>query len=180
MHSKLPCATRSAARSPVSASWFRAPVTSGRRWPAGLVDAGALVAVADIDTNRAAGVAARIGATTVESEVAHAQLCDVFAPCASARVLDAQSISELRCTVVVGAANDVLADRAHATLLAERGITYVPDFLSNAGGVIQIHAERASWSRAQLATALAGIGSRTTELLKRPKMTTFCPWWWPK
>jgi leucine dehydrogenase len=71
----------------------------------------------------------------------------------------------LQCTLVVGAANDVLADRAHAKLLAERGITYVPDFLSNAGGVIQIHAERAGWSQEQLATALAGIGSRTTELL---------------
>jgi leucine dehydrogenase len=130
-----------------------------------LVDAGALVAVADVDTDRAADVASRIGATTVEPELAHAQQCDVFAPCASARVLDAQSITELQCTLVVGAANDVLADRAHAKLLAERGITYVPDFLSNAGGVIQIHAERAGWSQEQLATALAGIGSRTTELL---------------
>ena len=67
---------------------------------------------------------------------------------------------------MVGAANDVLADRADATLLAERGITYVPDFLSNAGGVIHIHAERARWNQAQLDTALAGIGSRTTELLE--------------
>ena len=98
--------------------------------------------------------------------MAHAQLCDVFAPCASARVLNPRSIAELRCTLVVGAANDVLADRANAALLAERGITYVPDFLSNAGGVIHIHAERARWDHAELATALAGIGRRTTELLE--------------
>ena len=68
---------------------------------------------------------------------------------------------------MVGAANDVLADRADGTLLAERGIVYVPDFLSNAGGVIHIHAERAGWNEAQLATALAGIGRRTTELLEQ-------------
>jgi leucine dehydrogenase len=131
-----------------------------------LAMAGAVVAVADIDSERAAEVALRVGGTTVKPEVAHAQACDVFAPCASAQILNPRSIAELRCALVVGAANDALADRAGATLLAARGITYVPDFLSNAGGVIHIHAERAGWNEAQLATALAGIGRRTTELLE--------------
>jgi leucine dehydrogenase len=131
-----------------------------------LATAGALVAVADVDSERAAKVARLAGATTIEPDAAHAQACDVFAPCASARILNPRSIAELRCALVVGAANDVLADRADATLLAERGITYVPDFLSNAGGVIHIHAERARWNQAQLATALALIGRRTTELLE--------------
>jgi leucine dehydrogenase len=130
-----------------------------------LASAGALVAIADVDRVRAAEVARRVGATTVHPEEAHAQACDVFAPCASARILNPRTIAELRCTLVVGAANDVLAGRPDAALLAERGITYVPDFLSNAGGVIHIHAERAGWNHAQLATALAGIGNRTTALL---------------
>lgn len=132
-----------------------------------LAKAGALVAVADVDSKRAAEVARRVGGTTVKPELAHAHACDVFAPCASARILNPQSIVELRCALVVGAANDVLAERTDGTLLAERGITYVPDFLSNAGGVIHIHAERAGWNEAQLATALAGIGRRTTELLDK-------------
>jgi leucine dehydrogenase len=132
-----------------------------------LAKAGARVAVADVDSKRAAEVAWRVGGTTVEPELAHAQACDVFAPCAAARILNPQSIVELRCALVVGAANDVLAERTDGTLLAERGITYVPDFLSNAGGVIHIHAERAGWNEAQLATALAGIGRRTTELLDK-------------
>jgi leucine dehydrogenase len=131
-----------------------------------LTDAGAVVAIADVNLQRAAAVARRIGITTVDPDVAHAQACDVFAPCASARILNPRSIGELRCALVVGAANDVLANRADATLLAEQGITYVPDFLSNAGGVIHIHAERARWNEAQLNTALAGIGRRTTELLE--------------
>jgi leucine dehydrogenase len=130
-----------------------------------LAGAGALVAVTDVDSARAAKVAGQVNAETVKPEVAHAHACDVFAPCASARILNSHSIAELRCALVVGAANDVLADRADATLLAERGITYVPDFLSNAGGVIHIHAERAGWNQAQLVTALAGIGRRTSELL---------------
>lgn len=132
-----------------------------------LANAGALVAVADIDPKRAAEVARRVGGTTAKPEVAHAEACDVFAPCASAQILNPRSIAELRCALVVGAANDVLADRADGTLLAERGIAYVPDFISNAGGVIHIHAERAGWDEAQLAAALAGIGRRTTELLEQ-------------
>ncbi len=132
-----------------------------------LAKSGALVAVADVDSRRAAEVAQRVGGTTVTPELAHAQPCEVFAPCASARILTPQSIVELRCALVVGAANDVLAERSDGRLLAERGITYVPDFLSNAGGVIHIHAERAGWNEAQLATALAGIGRRTTELLQK-------------
>jgi leucine dehydrogenase len=131
-----------------------------------LTTAGAIVAVADVDSVRAAAVARRVGAATVPPEVAHAEACDVFAPCASARILNPRSIAELRCALVVGAANDVLADRGDAALLADRGITYVPDFLSNAGGVIHIHAERARWNEAQLATALAGIGRRTADLLE--------------
>jgi leucine dehydrogenase len=130
-----------------------------------LAAAGALVVVADVNPLRAAEVARRVGGTTVDPGVAHAEACDVFAPCASARVLFAESIAELRCDLVVGAANDVLSDRTAATLLAERGITYVPDFLSNAGGVIHIHSERVGWNAEQLMAALAAIGRRTTELL---------------
>jgi leucine dehydrogenase len=130
-----------------------------------LGEAGALVAVADVDAARAADVARRCGGVTVSPDAAHAEECDVFAPCASARVLTPQSIGELRCALVVGAANDVLSDRSDAELLAGRGITYVPDFLSNAGGVIQIHAERAGWDAPHLTDALTRIGHRTTEVL---------------
>ncbi len=130
-----------------------------------LAAAGGLVAVADVNPVRAAEVARRVGGTTVDPGIAHAEPCDVFAPCASARILSAESIAELRCALVVGAANDVLSDRSAAVLMAERGITYVPDFVSNAGGVVHIHSERAGWSEEQLTAALAGIGRRTAELL---------------
>jgi leucine dehydrogenase len=99
----------------------------------------------------------------------------VFAPCAGARVLHAQSILELECQLVVGASNDVLAERADAELLARRGIVYVPDFVSNAGGVIQIHAERAEWEEARLMTALTAIGQRTSDLLVESDGTDTLP-----
>lgn len=133
-----------------------------------LADHGAHVAVTDIDPRRAAAVAERVGGIVVAPEEAHRHPCDVFTPCASARVLHPGSIAELRCTMVVGAANDMLATRSCADLLERRGILYVPDFLANAGGVICIHAERVGWDQGTLTAALEAIGQRTTELLAAP------------
>jgi leucine dehydrogenase len=131
-----------------------------------LADRGARVSVADVDGRRAEAVARQVGGTVVAPGPAHAVECDVFAPCASARVLHPQSIRQLRCAAVVGAANDVLAERSCAGLLAERGILYVPDFVSNAGGVLQIHAERTGWEPNRLDAALAEVGHRTADLLR--------------
>ena len=131
-----------------------------------LADRGALVGVADVDTRRADAVAQSVGGVVVSPEKAHARVCDVFAPCASARVLGPDSIDELRCRLVVGAANDVLAERSGAAALAHRDIVYVPDFVSNAGGVLQIHAERAGWDADRLDLSLAAIGRRTFDLLE--------------
>ena len=130
-----------------------------------LADRGALVGVADVDARRADAVARSVGGMVVPPERAHARACDVFAPCALARVLDHASIDELRCRLVVGAANDVLAARSCAEALAHRDIVYVPDFVSNAGGVLQIHAERAAWDADRLDLSLAAIGRRTFDLL---------------
>jgi leucine dehydrogenase len=136
---------------------------------------GARVSVSDIDGGRAAAVARRVGGTVVAPEVAHTIPSDVFAPCAAARVLHAASIDELDCALVVGAANDVLATRFCAELLARRGIVYVPDFVSNAGGVLQIHAERSGWERSRLAVALAAVGQRTSDLLDESVATHALP-----
>ncbi len=140
-----------------------------------LADRGAVLTVADVDGARAATVARRVGGTVVAPDSAHSVPCDVFAPCASARVLHAASIEELRCGLVVGAANDMLATRADAERLAGRGITYVPDFVANAGGVLQIHAERAGWDAGRLGLALDAIGRRTAELLDEAATTHSLP-----
>jgi leucine dehydrogenase len=131
-----------------------------------LADRDAVLTVADVDRARADAIAGGVGGSIVAPEHAHMVPCDVFAPCASARVLHPASIDELRCALVIGAANDVLAARDCAGLLAQRGIVYVPDFVSNAGGVLQIHAERAGWDAGRLGVALGAIGTRTADLLE--------------
>jgi leucine dehydrogenase len=126
---------------------------------------GARIIVADIDVQRAETLAAEVGGTVVATEQALATRCDVFAPCAVARVVSPATIDRLGCRIIAGAANDTLADRGCADLLAQRGIIYVPDFVANAGGVIQIHALRAGLSEARLRADVLRIGDRVGELL---------------
>ena len=108
--------------------------------------AGAAVIVADLDLDRARRTAARVEAEVVVASEIDTVACDVFAPCALGGVLHAESIARLRASMIVGGANNQLAVPEAATMLAERGILYVPDFLANAGGVITGCGERAGWS----------------------------------
>jgi leucine dehydrogenase len=126
---------------------------------------GAQILIADVDGERAATVAEDVGGVVIAAQDALATPCDVFAPCAIARVVSPDTVARLRCRIIAGAANDTLADRLTADLLAERGITYVPDFVANAGGVIHIYALRAGLSEARLRADVLRIGERVNELL---------------
>lgn len=97
---------------------------------------GARVRVADVDRDRAAGLAAELDTTPLDPARAHASPCDVFAPCAVGQVLDERTVPELACAVVAGSANNQLADPVIADRLLERGIVYAPDFVANAGGAL--------------------------------------------
>ncbi len=106
-----------------------------------LVEAGAHVTVSDVDVVRATDVAARFGAAVVGPDLAHRVPCDVLSPCALGAGLDARTIPELACRAVVGAANNQLAEPEDAHRLAAAGVLYAPDFVVNAGGLINIAEE---------------------------------------
>jgi leucine dehydrogenase len=132
-----------------------------------LADAGATVAVADIDASRAEALAAATGARVVDAATVLEEPCDVLSPCALGGVLDAETIGRLRCRIVAGAANNQLATADDGERLRQAGILYAPDFVINAGGVLHVVAlEMEGWSRARLDAALAGIGD-TLETLFR-------------
>jgi leucine dehydrogenase len=140
-----------------------------------LASDGAAVIVTDIDGARAAELADEVGGTTVPAERALETPCDVFAPCAVARVISQTTVGRLSCGIIVGAANDILADRSLAASLASRGVTYVPDFVSNAGGVVHIHAVANSWDSVTLTAALNRIGDRVTEILEEAELVGGTP-----
>lgn len=128
---------------------------------------GAVVAVADIDATRAATLAGELGhgSTVVDPMEAPFTDCDVFAPCAIARVLTAGNAGRVSARVVAGAANDTLDSAEAGAALRAAGVTVVPDFVANAGGVIQVHAGVVGWSDQRLADALEQIGARVTDIL---------------
>jgi len=98
---------------------------------------GARVTVADVRPE-AAHAAAALGAEVVDPQRAHAVPCDVFAPCALGATLNDQTIPQLACQAVCGAANNQLSTADDGARLAARGILYAPDYVVNAGGVINI------------------------------------------
>jgi leucine dehydrogenase len=126
---------------------------------------GAQIVVSDVNAGRAAAVAHEVGGSTVAPSEVVSTRCDVFAPCAVARVVSPATIDELNCRILVPAANDTLSYEAEADLLAKRGITYVPDFIANAGGVIHIHALRSMHEESRLRSDIARIGDRVRGLL---------------
>jgi leucine dehydrogenase len=125
-----------------------------------LVDAGARVTLADVDVVRAADVAAALGATVVDASEATRTVCDVFSPCATGGVIDEETARTIPCRVVCGSANNPLTSDAVAEILEARGVLYVPDFVANAGAVIE-----------GIGASMLGLEDRT-ELIDRIAVTT--------
>jgi leucine dehydrogenase len=124
-----------------------------------LAEAGAKLVVSDIDAERARTVAERVGADIVDPQVAFDTPCDLFSPCATGAVLNADTIPRLRCRVVAGAANNQLAAPVDADRLSAAGILYAPDYVVNAGGVLHLAGyERLGWTPEHMSERLAGIG----------------------
>ena len=105
-----------------------------------LAAAGAELLVADVDEGKRA-IADELGAEWVTPEEALTADVDVYAPCALGGVLNDDTVPQLRCRIVAGAANNQLADDRIADLLNSRGVLWAPDFVANAGGIINIAVE---------------------------------------
>ena len=106
-----------------------------------LAKEGAQLTVADVDAGKAKGLAAEIGAHAVAADAIMSVSCDVFSPNALGAILDEAGVARLDCSIVAGGANNQLARREHGQLLAERGILYAPDYVINAGGIINVSLE---------------------------------------
>ncbi|MEQ1542443.1 MAG: Glu/Leu/Phe/Val dehydrogenase dimerization domain-containing protein [Novosphingobium sp.] len=102
---------------------------------------GAQLTLADVNTERAAALAAELGAQQVAADAIMAVPCDVFSPNALGAILDDGGIARLQAPIVAGGANNQLARPQHGVALAARGILYAPDYVINAGGIIAVALE---------------------------------------
>jgi leucine dehydrogenase len=112
-----------------------------------VAEAGARVAVADVNQARVDALVREIGAEPLPVERALEEPCDVLALCALGGVLNEKTIPRLQCRAVCGAANNQLADAADDDALAASGILYAPDFVVNAGGIINLAEEFVGYDR---------------------------------
>lgn len=136
---------------------------------------GAHLTIADVDTARAADLARELDGRAVRADEIPFVPADVFAPCAVARVVTQEAIPKLPARIIAGAANDTLDEPGCAEALRRAGITFVPDFVANAGGVIQVHGGVTGWSEAQTLQAIDRIGDRVIELLRTAEAEGITP-----
>ncbi len=109
---------------------------------------GAKLVVGDIRAEKVAKIVKEFGATAVEGDAIYAAKGDIFAPCALGAILNDDTIGALQVEIVCGGANNQLhVPDTHGAALAKRGILYGPDYVANAGGVINVYGEVAGWTQ---------------------------------
>jgi leucine dehydrogenase len=131
----------------------------------GIAGAGGEPVLADIDLGRARGLADELACRCVSAVEIYDVPADIFAPCALGDVLTAETVARLKVRAVVGAANNPLGDPDAERCLASRGIVYVPDYVANAGGVINGFRDFSDWTPEQASAAVDAIFERTLDVL---------------
>lgn len=137
----------------------------------------AQVYVTDVVPGRLAAIAQSHPVHIVQPDQLYDLPLDVYAPCALGATLNNATIARLRCKIVAGAANNQLEDvQRHGQLLFDQGIVYVPDFLVNAGGLINIHTGLYyTYSRALAYQHIEGIYATCLEVLERSEKELIPP-----
>ena len=120
------------------------------------------------DINEAALEKAQgMGATTVGPDEIYDVACDIFSPCALGGVLNSRTIPRLKCKIVAGGANNQLASDEDGLALQRRGILYAPDYIINAGGIINVSCEMNGAYSAERAREMTERIYETTERVLR-------------
>ncbi|WP_207532259.1 Glu/Leu/Phe/Val family dehydrogenase [Desertivirga arenae] len=136
-----------------------------------LRDENVQVYVSDINEDRLRQVAKKYGATAVSNNNILDLEFDVFAPCALGGIINTETIQKMKCAVIAGSANNQLSDEdLHGQMLLEKGILYAPDYLINAGGMINCYSElQSAYSRKRTMQLAENIYAATRSVLKKSK-----------
>lgn len=131
-----------------------------------LTNEGAQVIISDINQERLENVSQKYGAKIYTGSDVYSEQIDVYAPCALGATINDDTVYKINAKVVAGAANNQLADEVkHGAILRERGIVYAPDFLINAGGIINVYAELENYDKKEIMRKTENIYNTTLEIL---------------
>ncbi|MBP1933550.1 Glu/Leu/Phe/Val dehydrogenase dimerization domain-containing protein [Ammoniphilus resinae] len=122
-----------------------------------LHEEGAKLIVTDINPDNLGRAVNEFGATAVGVEEIYGADCDVFSPCALGAIINDQTIPKLKAKVVAGSANNQLREPRHGEMLEERGIFYAPDYVINAGGVMNVADELQGYNKERALKKVATI-----------------------
>lgn len=132
-----------------------------------LSNEGAKVIIADINEERLQKVSKTYGAEIYRGSDLYSEAMDIYAPCALGATINDDSIHKLKAQVIAGAANNQLKDEVkHGGMLKDRGIVYAPDFLINAGGIINVYAELEGYGKTEIIRKTENIYNTTLEIFK--------------
>jgi leucine dehydrogenase len=106
-----------------------------------LHDEGAKLIVTDINEDNITRAVTEFSAKAVQANEIYGVDCDIFSPCALGAIINDDTISQLKCRVIAGSANNQLKEERHGDVITNKGILYAPDFIINAGGVINVYDE---------------------------------------
>ena len=132
----------------------------------GLHESGVRLIVTDVNSDNLSRVVEEFAAETVAPDEIFSVQADVFAPCALGGVLNDQTIPELKVQIVAGAANNQLLEERHGAMLRQRSIVYAPDYVANAGGVLNGCIELLDWVPAEASAKVIAIYDTVLRILK--------------
>ena len=131
-----------------------------------LTNEGAKVIIDDINQARLEEIRDKYSVEIYNGSNIYAEKMDIYAPCALGATINDSTINLIQAKVIAGAANNQLADEnRHGLMLKEKGIVYAPDFLINAGGIINVYAELENYDRMEIIRKTENIYNTTLEIL---------------
>ncbi len=130
----------------------------------------AKVYISDINEERLGQVAQKYGAEAVANHSLFDLDIDIYCPCALGATVNTETINRLRCSIIAGSANNQLSDEeVHGKMLLEKGIMYAPDYLINAGGLINCYSEIAGFSKKKTLQMAENIYEATRRVIKKSR-----------
>ena len=137
-----------------------------------LHEEGAILFISDIDEEALKEVSEKTGATIVDKDLIHTLDVDVYAPCALGATLNDKTIPQIKAKVIAGSANNQLEDtEKHGKMLHDKGIVYAPDYVINAGGLINVYQEKIGYNKEASMHAIDLIYDRIREIIRESKET---------